>query len=345
MAALRKARAAPGLDLDDRAGVPEVGPNDVLVAVRYAGICGTDRHIYDWDAWSAGRVPLGIVVGHELCGTVAEVGAAVTRVAPGQRVSAEGHIGCGTCQPCRTGEGHICERVDIIGIDRDGCFAEFVVLPQENIWILHPDIPDHWAGLMDPIGNAMHTVMAAGVSGRTVLITGAGVIGLLAVSIARAAGAGTILVTDVNEARLDLARHLGADVTLDAADPEWPSRARRATGDQGPERLLEMSGNPSAISGGFAALRNGGQAALLGLPANPVSFDLPNDIIFKGATVVGINGRRMFETWYQVEAFLLSGRLQVDPVVSHIVPLAEHEKAFDLLGNGSALKVLLEVGR
>ena len=343
MAALRKAAAAPGLDLDRAAEVPRPGPGEVVVAITYAGICGTDRHIYEWDAWSSERVPLGIIVGHELCGRVVAIGPGVTRVAVGARVSAEGHIGCGSCQPCRTGNGHICERVDIIGIDRDGCFAEYVLLPQENVWLLHADIPDRCAGIMDPLGNAMHTVMAAGVSGRSVLVTGAGVIGLLSVAIARAAGAGTVLVTDVTDERLDRALRFGADHVLRGDDPDWPQEARRLTAGQGPELLLEMSGHPDAIRRGFTALRNGGTAALLGLPADPVSLDLPNHIIFKGATVLGINGRRMFETWYQVEAFLLSGRLDIDGVISHVVPLAEYERAFDLVAGGQALKVLLQV--
>jgi len=239
-------------------------------------------------------VKVGITTGHEFVGRVHAVGSAVTRATIGQRVSAEGHIGCGMCQPCRTGNGHICEKVDILGIDTDGCFAEFVSVPEENIWPVHPDIPDHIAAIFDPLGNAMHTVMAAGVSGRSVLITGVGTIGLMAVTIAHAAGAGKILVTDVSPRRLELAKKLGADETFDSKDDTWPAKARELTHDQGPEVLLEMSGHPKAIRQGFTALRNGGTAALLGIPSEPVPLDLPNDIIFKGATVLGINGRKMF---------------------------------------------------
>src|SRR5207302_3554032 len=207
----------------------QLGPREVLVAVTQAGICGTDRHIYEWDTWSRSRVKLGITTGHEFVGQVAAVGSAVTRTSVGQRVSAEGHIGCGVCQPCRTGNGHICEKVDILGIDTDGCFAEFVAVPEENIWPVHPDIPDHIAAIFDPLGNAMHTVMAAGVSGRSVLITGVGIIGLMAVTIARAAGAGTIVATDVDDRRLALAKTLGADFALRADDEEWVAKARAAT--------------------------------------------------------------------------------------------------------------------
>src|SRR6478736_6716673 len=222
MLAVRKLKNEPGLWLQKDTPVPQIGPRDVLVAVTHTGICGTDRHIYEWDAWSRSRVKIGITV---------------TRTAVGQRVSAEGHIGCGLCQPCRTGNGHICEKVDILGIDTDGCFAEYVAVPEENIWPVHPDIPDHIAAIFDPLGNAMHTVMAAGVSGRSVLITGVGIIGLMAVTIAHAAGAGTIMVTDRDEKRLALAKKLGADHAFHASDETWTAKARELTHNQGPQVL------------------------------------------------------------------------------------------------------------
>src|SRR5437763_1779858 len=318
MLAIRKLKNEPGLWLQKDTPIPEIGPREVLVAVTHAGICGTDRHIYEWDAWSKSRVKIGITTGHEFVGRV-------------------------MCQPCRTGNGHICEKVDILGIDTDGCFAEFVAVPEENIWPVHPDIPDHIAAVFDPLGNAMHTVMAAGVSGRSVLITGVGIIGLMAVTIARAAGAGKILVTDVSPRRLEMAKKIGADVTFDSKDDDWPRTARELTHDQGPEVLLEISGHPKAIRQGFTALRNGGTAALLGLPSEPVPLDLPNDIIFKGATVLGINGRKMFETWYQVENFLLSGRLNLEPIVTHHLPLTEFERGLKMMQAGEAIKVVLEI--
>jgi threonine 3-dehydrogenase len=267
----------------------------------------------------------------------------VTRTKVGDRVSGEGHIGCGTCEPCRTGNGHICEKVDIIGIDRDGCFAQYVVIPQENVWPVHPDIPDEVAAIFDPLGNAMHTVMAAGVSGRSVLITGVGTIGLMAVSIARAAGAGQILVTDADSRRLALACELGADRAYRADDPQWPAQVRDATHNQGPQVVLEMSGHPLAIKQGFKALRNGGTVALLGLPSKPVELNLPDDIIFKGATVLGVNGRRMYETWYQVESFLLAKRIKLDRVITHQLPLNAFDRGFDLMQKGDAIKVILKV--
>lgn len=343
MRALRKLTPGPGLTLAD-VPMPELGPRDVRIRVRFAGICGTDKHIVDWDAWAESRIPVPITVGHEFVGTVEAIGSAVGRVALGQRVSGEGHIGCGRCEPCRTGNGHICESVDIIGVDRDGSFADHLVLPEDNVWPLDPAIPDEIAAIMDPLGNAMHTVMAAGVSGRSVLVTGAGVIGLMAIAIARAAGAGTIIATDVDEGRLERARAMGADATFLASDPEWPARVRALTAREGAQVLLEMSGAPSAIRGGFTALRNGGVAALLGLPSRPVELDLPNDIIFKGATVLGINGRLMYETWYQVESFLTTRRLDIGSLITDVLPLADHEEAFRRLATGDAVKVLLQVG-
>ncbi len=341
MLALRKTHARPGLELCLHTPVPHVGPRDVLIAVTHAGICGTDRHIYEWDSWSANRVKVGITTGHEFVGRVIAKGDAVWRTQIGDRVSGEGHLGCGSCEPCRTGNAHICEHVDILGIDIDGCFAQYVTLPEENVWPIHKGIPDKIAAVFDPLGNAMHTVMAAGVSGRSVLITGVGIIGLMAVTIARAAGAGTILVTDVDSRRLAIAKELGADHTFEATDHTWPEQAKRLTHNQGPQVLLEMSGHQRAIQDGFSALRNGGTAALLGLPSGPTCLDLPNDIIFKGATVLGINGRKMYETWYQVESFLLAGRLDLDPIVTHEIPIEDYEKGFELMQSGQGIKIVM----
>lgn len=342
MLAIKKTEDGPGLTWAPATPRPEIGARDVLIAVTHAGICGTDRHIYEWDDWSRNRVQLGTTTGHEFVGRVVAIGDAVNRTEVGARVSAEGHIGCGVCQPCRTGNGHICEHVDILGIDCNGCFAQYVCVPEENVWPVHPDIPDHIAAIFDPLGNAVHTVMAAGVSGRDVLITGVGIIGLMAVTVARAAGAGRILVSDVDPRRLELAKRLGADEAFSAKD-DWVQDARVATHNQGPEVLLEMSGHPTAIRQGFAALRNGGTAALLGIPGKEISINLADDIIFKGATVLGINGRRMFETWYQVENFLLSGRLQLDEIVTHQLDMEDFDKGFRLMQSGDAIKVVLRI--
>ena len=342
MPAIRKLHDAPGLDWCPEIAIPEIGPREVLVAVTHAGICGTDRHIYEWDPWSRSRVKVGITTGHEFVGKVIQIGTAVTRAKIGDRVSAEGHVGCGTCEQCRTGNGHICNAVDILGIDCNGCFAKYIAVPYENIWPVHPDIPDKIAAVFDPLGNAVHTVMSAGVSGKSVLITGVGIIGLMAVTVAKAAGAGKIIVSDVDDKRLELARQLGADETFNARQ-EWIDGVRTATGGSGPHVLLEMSGHPKAISDGFAALRNGGTAAILGIPPDDIQFDLTNGVIFKGATVLGINGRKMFETWYQMENLLLSKRLQVDPIITHVIEMEDYEKGFKMMQSGEAIKVVMKI--
>jgi threonine 3-dehydrogenase len=343
MFAIRKMAAAPGLTWVEDEPMPRVGPGEVLVAVTHAGICGTDRHIYDWDEWAQGRVRPAVTIGHEFVGRVVQVGSIVNRVQPGQRVSGEGHIGCGECEPCRTGRAHICERVEVIGIERDGAFAQYLVLPEDNVWVVDESIPDHIAAIMDPIGNAMHTVMTAGVSGKTVLITGVGVIGLMAVAIAKTAGARQVIAVDIEPRHLDLAMTMGVDHVLDAKDPEWWHEARVLTPKaQGPEVWLEMSGSASAIDLGFKALRNGGTVALLGLPRSPVTIDLGAQVIFKGATVLGISGRKMYETWYQMEGFLSGAGLALEQLVTHRFAVQDFEHAFAVLGTGEAVKVILE---
>ena len=343
MRALIKHHAGPELKLLTDRPVPQVGPRDVLIRVRKAGICGTDRHIWEWDAWAAGRIPVGIVTGHEFVGIIEKVGTAVTRFAPGMRVSAEGHICSGTDYNARTGNAHIARDTKILGVDTDGCFGEFVKVPEENVWPVHPSIPDHVAAVLDPLGNAVHTVMSANVSAKTVLITGVGIIGLMAVTVAKCAGASRIFVTDVDEKRLKLARKLGAVEAFKANDPNWIKKIKDLTRGDGPDVLLEMSGNPLAIDDGFKALRMGGTAALLGIPSRPIAFDLSSHVIFKGATVLGVNGRRMFETWYQMEEMLLSGRLELDDIITHQIPFADFARGFALMQSGEGIKIVMNV--
>ncbi|HXI19271.1 MAG TPA: L-threonine 3-dehydrogenase [Chloroflexota bacterium] len=343
MRALVKAAAAPGLELR-QVPAPEIGPRDVLIKVRKAAICGTDVHIYEWDPWAAGRVQPGTVIGHEFMGEVAAVGDAVTSIAVGDRVSGEGHIGCGQCYACRTGQGHICDRVDIIGIDVNGCFADFVRLPDSNVWQLHDSISDTIGAIHDPLGNAMHTVMVDDVSGQSVLVVGAGPVGLMITTIARAAGAIDIVTLDVNPKRLALATGMGADAAFDPREPNIEQTLlARTRGGRGFDVMLEASGNPSGIAFGIKLLRSGGWAALLGIPSSDVSFNLANDVIFKGVTLHGVNGRRMYETWYQVESFLLHGRIDPSPVITHTLPMEEYARAFDLLRAGDAIKIVLDV--
>ncbi len=342
MPALKKVRSEPGLTFCNEVELPIVGPRDVLIKVTHAGICGTDRHIFEWDKWSQNRIKIGITTGHEFCGRVVKLGQAVSRVSVGDRVSAEGHIGCGVCEACRTGNAHICDQVQIFGIDCDGCFATFHKVPEENVWPVNEKIRDEVAAVFDPLGNAVHTVMTAGVSGKSVLITGVGIIGLMAVTVAKAAGASQILVTDVDPKRLALARELGADDVLNAREP-WVADAKKMTGGRGPQVMLEMSGHPQAIRDGFAALQPGGHVALLGIPPDDITIDLSNAVIFKGATVHGINGRRMFETWYQMERFVLSGRLNLDPIITHVIEMEDFEKGFKMMQTGEAIKVVMRI--
>jgi len=341
MRALVKPNAEPGFLLAD-VPVPEIGAGELLVRVEKAGLCGTDHHIYDWDAWAQHRVKPPLVVGHEFMGTVAAVGSAVRSVRIGERVSAEGHIADLTCLLCRTGQAHICERVKIIGVDRDGAFAQYVAIPEYNVWRLDPAIDDVVAAILDPLGNAVHTVMAAGVSVKSVVITGVGSIGLMAIPVARAAGATSVFAIDVNPAKLEIARQLGADAAFLATQDDLVAEIKQRTRGDGADVLLEMSGSGAAIDLGLQMLRNGGTAALLGIPADNVNLNLAERIIFKGLTVLGINGRRMFETWYQTEALIRSGRVDPRSIVTHVLPYTQFDRAFELMEKGEAVKIVLD---
>jgi len=340
MKALRKMQAAKGLQMDTMV-VPSIGPTDVLVRVKTASICGTDLHIYGWDRWSQGRIKPPLTLGHEFCGIVERVGDEVTAVRAGDFVSAEMHVNCGHCHQCRVGEAHICQNLRIIGIDQDGAFAEFVKIPAPNIWKLDPAIPEHYGAILDPLGNAVHTVLAGPIAGQTVLVTGCGPIGLMSIAVAKACGASKVFATETNEQRRLMAKKMGADLVLNPATENAVAAILAETGGTGVDALLEMSGNPTAIQQGFKALRAGGRASLLGIPTENVPLDLVNDVIFKGATVQGIYGRRMYETWVQMTALLKAGKLNLEPLFWERTSLDKFENAFSLLQGGLAGKVLL----
>ena len=342
MRALRKLAPEPGFVRQD-IPVPQIGPSDVLIRVEKAGVCGTDAHIYTWDKWAQNRIKPPLTIGHEFMGTVAAIGATVRLVAVGDRVSAEGHIACGICVLCRTGEAHICEHVKIIGVDTDGSFADYIAMPASNVWKLDPAIPDQFAAVFDPLGNAVHTVMAAGVSTKSVAITGVGSIGLMAIPVARAAGAASVYAIDVNPSKLELASRVGADETFLATDERLVEKILERTNGDGVDVLLEMSGSGSAIDKGLAMVRNGGRAALLGIPSDNININLAERIIFKGLTVLGINGRRMFETWYQTQALVKSGRVDLRPIITHVLPFEQYDRAFDLMKSGEAAKIVLDL--
>jgi len=340
MKALRKARSGRGAGIET-VPIPAIGPRDALIRVRASSICGTDLHIYAWSDWARRHIHPPLTFGHEFCGVIETVGADVEGLAPGDFASAEMHVNCGHCLPCRLGQGHICQRLKIIGIDLDGCFAEFVRIPAQNVWKVDPAIPSRYAAVMDPLGNAVHTVLAGPVAGQTVAVTGCGPIGLMAISVARACGASTLVATEVNAGRRELATKMGADAALDPEQGDVVAQVREITGGAGVDVLLEMSGHPGAIRQGLQMLRPGGRASLLGIPKEPVTLDLYGDIIGKGVVVQGILGRRMFETWVQMTALLKSGRLNLDPLFRERFSLDDFERAFAMLEEGSANKVLL----
>jgi threonine 3-dehydrogenase len=341
MRALVKASPGPGCQIAD-VPVPEPRRGEVLVRVSATGICGTDLHIYRWDPWARAHVHPPRVIGHEFTGTVVALGDDVTEVAVGDRIAGECHVACGLCHNCRRGDPHICERLEIIGIDRDGAFAEYVRMPARNAWRLHADIPTDVAAVMDPLGNAVHTALATELTAQAVLITGCGPIGLMAIAICKMAGAAVVVASDVNTARLSLARTMGADLVLDSRAENVAAGVHELTDGQGADVVLEMSGHPGGIADALRAVRRGGWVSLLGLPGAPVELDLANDVIFNAVRIQGIFGRRIWETWEQMSRLLRRG-LDITPVITHRLPLERFAEAFSLLESGNAGKVILTI--
>jgi len=341
MQAIVKDRRAPGLTVTTIPD-PIASAGEVLIAVRHAGVCGTDLHIADWDAWAQGRIHPPVVVGHEFAGEIVKVGLGVTELSVGQMVTAEGHIVCGHCLQCRTGNGHICRNTRIIGVDRDGAFANFIAMPAGNVLPLE-GIPTEIGAIMDPMGNAFHTVLTAEIPGSTVFVVGCGPIGCFAVGIARAAGAAKVIASDVNPKRLALAARMGAHVTIDAKQEDVTSAVLQATGGEGADVVCEMSGIPSALHQAFASVRMGGRVQLLGIPKDQVPVDFATEIIFKGITVYGVVGRKMYETWHQMRRFLTAGLFDPRPVITHRFPLAKIDDALAAIRSGDAGKVILEI--
>jgi len=345
MQAIVKEKRAPGLTVKS-VPKPAPGPGEVLIAVRHAGVCGTDLHIADWNPWAQGRVKPPIVVGHEFAGEIESVGDGVTGLRAGHLVTAEGHIVCGHCLQCRTGNSHICQNTRIIGVDRDGAFAEYITMPATNVLTLDGGtIPTEVGAIMDPMGNAFHTVLTGGaeIPGSTVFIVGCGPIGCFAVGIARAAGATKVIASDVNPKRLALAATMGAHVTSNANKDDGVKTVLAETGGEGADVVCEMSGVPSALHQAFAAVRMGGRVQLLGIPDGEVPMDLATEIIFKGITVYGVIGRKMYQTWHQMRRFLIGGQFDPRPVITHTFPLAKIDDALAAIRSGDAGKVILEI--
>ncbi|TAK53834.1 MAG: L-threonine 3-dehydrogenase [Gammaproteobacteria bacterium] len=339
MKALIKSRREPGIWMG-RLPRPVVGHNDVLIRMRKTAICGTDIHIYRWDDWAARTVPVPMQVGHEYCGEIVEIGSEVRGLAPGDRVSGEGHITCGHCRNCRAGRRHLCRNTRGVGVDRPGCFADYLALPAANVFRLPEAISDDIAAILDPLGNATHAALSFDLVGEDVLITGAGPIGCLAVAIARYAGARHVVITDVNDYRLDLARRMGATRALDVRSESIDGAMRDLGMEEGFDVGLEMSGNPGAFRDLLRVMHHGGRVALLGIPPAEVAIDW-NEVVFKGLVIKGIYGREMFETWYKMAAMLQSG-LDVAPVITHRYPVADYRAAFETMASGRSGKVILD---
>ena len=339
MKALVKLKAEPGLWMDE-VPVPETGINDVLIRVMRTGICGTDLHIYNWDAWARRTVPVPLVVGHEFVGEVVEVGSNVKDFFPGETVSAEGHVVCGRCRNCLAGRRHLCHDTHGIGVNRPGAFAEFVSVPMTNVWHHRNGIDRDVAAIFDPFGNAVHTALSFPVLGEDVLITGAGPIGIMAMAVAKHAGARFVVITDVNEYRLDLARRMGATVALNVTKGSLAETQKDLGMKEGFDVGLEMSGNPAAFRDMIDAMCHGGKIAMLGLPSAEMAINW-NKVILSMLTIKGIYGREMYETWYKMTVMLESG-LDIRPVITHRFPYTEFEKGFEVMKTGQSGKVVLD---
>jgi threonine 3-dehydrogenase len=342
MRAIMKKSREPGLAMGE-VPRPEIAPNEVLVKVRLAGICGTDVHIHKWDDWAQGRIHPPLVLGHEFVGEVVESGRLAGGFKPGTLVTAEGHIGCGICTLCRTGHSHVCRDTRILGVDTDGAFAEFVRVPATNVWPIEPGIPIEWAAIMDPLGNAFHAVLTADVAGKSVLVTGCGPIGLFSIGIARAAGAARVFASEVDPRRREMARREGADRVIDPRTEDFEQIIRDETRGDGVHVVLEMSGNAEAIGQGLQVVRNSGRVQWFGIPGDPILLDIAQSVIFKGLTIYGVTGRLMYETWYEMRNFLISGRYDPSGVITHRVPFARFEEAFAAAAAGHSGKVILDV--
>jgi threonine 3-dehydrogenase len=337
--ALAKLKAEPGIWMTD---VPEpvCGHNDLRIRIRKTAICGTDTHIFNWDAWSRATIRVPMVIGHEYVGEVVEVGQEVGGFKVGDRVTGEGHITCGYCRNCRAGRRHLCRNTVGVGVNRQGCFAEYLVIPAFNAYRLPDAVSDDLASIFDPFGNAVHTALSFDLVAEDVLITGAGPIGIMAVAVARHCGARHVVITDVNEYRLALARRMGATLAINVNERSLESVMEELGMTEGFDVGLEMSGVPSAFRAMLETMNHGGRVAVLGIPPGEMSLDWSR-IIFKGLTIKGIYGREMFETWYRMSGLIQSG-LDLDPVITHRLPLSRFQEGFETMASGQSGKIILD---
>ncbi len=338
MKALVKEKAEPGLWLQD-VPEPKIGINDVLIKIMRTGICGTDLHIYNWDAWSQRTIPVPMTIGHEFVGTVVEIGNNVVGFKPGDVVSGEGHVVCGRCRNCMAGRRHLCRDTKGLGVNIPGAFAEYLALPMTNVWSLDKAVALDVAAIFDPFGNAAHTALQFDVLGEDVLITGAGPIGIMAAAIVRHAGARHVVITDINPRRLELARSMGVTLAVDTSRTSLEEVQQKLGMKEGFDVGLEMSGNPTAFRGLLANMAHGGSVAMLGLPSGEMAIDW-HRVIFNMLTIKGIYGREMYETWYKMTVLLQSG-LDISPVITHRLPFCDFEKGFEVMNSGNCGKVVL----
>jgi threonine 3-dehydrogenase len=337
--ALVKAKREAGLWMEELPE-PEIGPNDVLIRVKKTGICGTDLHIYNWDPWARATIQVPMAVGHECAGEIHAVGSHVAGFQPGDRVSVEGHVTCGHCRNCRAGRRHLCRNTRGLGVNRPGCFAEYVAMPASNVFLLGPEIPDDVGAFLDPLGNAVHTALSFDLVGEDVLITGAGPIGLMAAAVARHVGARYVVITDVNEYRLDVARRMGVSHAVNARERPLPDVMKHLGMTEGFDVGLEMSGAADGFRDLLQVMNNGGRVAILGIPSAPIAIDW-SQVIFKGLVLKGVYGREMFETWYKM-ASLLQGGMNVSPVLTHRFRAEQFHDGFEVMRAGSCGKVILD---
>ena len=339
MKALSKLKAEPGIWMVD-VPMPEVGPNDLLIKIRKTAICGTDMHIFHWDDWSQKTIPVPMVVGHEYVGEVVDMGSEVAGFKVGDRVSGEGHITCGHCRNCRAGRRHLCRNTTGVGVNRQGAFAEYLVIPAFNAFKIPDNISDDLASIFDPFGNAVHTALSFDLVGEDVLITGAGPIGIMAAAVAKHVGARYVVITDVNPYRLELARKMGATRAVDVSKEKLKDVMNELGMTEGFDVGLEMSGVPTAFSDMLNNMNHGGKIAMLGIPPGATAIDW-NQVIFKGLTIKGIYGREMFETWYKMASLIQSG-LNLEPIITHRMPVEQFQTGFETMGSGQSGKVILE---
>ncbi|WP_229711152.1 L-threonine 3-dehydrogenase [Agarivorans gilvus] len=339
MKALAKLKAEPGIWMT-QVEKPELGHNDLLIKINKTAICGTDVHIYNWDEWSQKTIPVPMVIGHEYAGEVVAIGQEVRGFAIGDRVSGEGHITCGHCRNCRGGRTHLCRNTVGVGVNRTGCFAEYLVIPAVNAFKLPDEISDDLAAIFDPFGNAVHSALSFDLVGEDVLITGAGPIGIMAAAICKHVGAHHVVVTDVNDYRLDLAKQMGATRVVNVAKESLKDTMAELNMTEGFDVGLEMSGVPSAFSSMLELMNHGGKIAMLGIPPSDMGIDW-SQVIFKGLVIKGIYGREMFETWYKMASLIQSG-LDLSPVITHHYSVDEFQQGFDAMRSGQSGKVILD---